>query len=244
MDWTVAGSPRQALVFPPASTMPPQPHPLIFAWHPHGGTMQSAAESMHFQTLWPDAIVVYPQGLKTETENDQSGNGFGWQKELGQDGNRDLKFFDTMLATFRQKYSVDEDRIYTTGFSNGTGFSYLLWAERGHVLAAVGAVSGVLMESERQKPIQPRALISIAGRQGLAPNAVQATLDRAQEINNAPGPGQQCPVPNGAPNETDCKLYASTTHTPVKQITHPDGHNYFSWEPEEIVKFLKNHKKP
>jgi polyhydroxybutyrate depolymerase len=243
MNLNVAGRSRQALLFPPASVATLQRHPLIFAWHGHGGTMEAAAQDMGFQTLWPEAIVVYPQGLKTETHGDPNGNGYGWQKELGDDGNRDLKFFDAMLAALRQKYAVDEERIYTTGFSNGTGFCYLLWAERGDKLAAIGAVSGVLSKSEQNKPIQPRALISIAGENGLDPDAVRATIKRASEINEA-GPKELCDIPSGAPDHTKCHLYPSTKHTPVKQITHPDGHHYFSWEPEEIVKFFQNHKKP
>src|SRR5262245_32516284 len=149
MTWHVAGFPRSALVFPPiARTAKP---PLIFAWHGHGGKMDGVAESMHFQSLWPEAIIVYPQGLDPKTNNDPNG-GLGWQKEKGDDNDRDLKLFDAILATLRQKYSVDDTRIYTTGFSNGTGFSYLLWVERGEVFAAIGAVAGVIADSEQQKP--------------------------------------------------------------------------------------------
>ena len=238
MIWTVAGSTRQALVFPPASNAAAARHPLIFAWHGHGGTMQGASDQMGFQSIWPDAIVVYPQGLI----NNQDG-GYGWQKELGVDGNRDLKFFDAMLATLRQKYPVDNERIYTAGFSNGTGFSYLLWVERGNTLAAVGAVAGVLADSEQDKLKQPRALIAIFGTgQGTASEAVkEKTIAAARKVDHASASEQSCPIPTGA---TDCKLYPSTSQTPVKNITHDGGHEYPSWVPEEIVKFFQNHKKP
>jgi polyhydroxybutyrate depolymerase len=242
MKWTVAGVSREALVFPPVTE---GKHPLIFAWHAHGGTMGGAAEQMHFQTGWHEAIVVYPQGLKTETGGDDAGDHPGWQKELDPP-NRDLAFFDAMLATLRQKYSIDGRRIYTAGYSNGTGFSYLLWVERGQTLAAIGAVSGVMMKSEREKPAHPRALISIAGTgSGTRPDAVQRTIKRAREINNAPGPRQSCAIPNGAPVHTTCFLYQSTSHTPVKEITHPGGHvPYPPWAPDEIVEFFKHHERP
>lgn len=241
MKWTVAGERREALVFPPVTE---GKHPLILAWHAHGGSMEGAAEQMHFQTAWHDAIVVYPQGLKTETGNDEEGEGAGWQKELDPP-NRDLLFFDAMLATLREKYSVDGRRIYTAGFSNGTGFSYLLWVERGQALAAIGAVSGVMMESERDKPTPPRALISIAGTgKGTKPAGVTRTIERAREINHATEPGQPCAVPNGAPPLTTCTLYQSTRHTPIKQITHPLGHEYLPWAPGEIVEFFKHHERP
>jgi polyhydroxybutyrate depolymerase len=232
---------REALVFAPiiGSNLP-----LIFAWHGHGGTVSKASQQMHLQTLWPEAIVVYPQGLKTETQNDPDGSDYGWQKEGGADGDRDLKFFDAMLTTLRGKYSIDETRIYTTGFSNGTAFSYLLWVERGNTLAAIGAVAGVLTESERDKLAQPRSLISIAGSDGNAPGAVQQTIETAKNLNHAPDPGQSCPVPSAAPPGTTCTLFQSTNHTPVKQISHPLGHVYPSWAPEEVVKFFKNHRRP
>jgi len=233
---------REALVFAPITG---ENLPIIFGWHGHGGTVNKASQSMHFQTLWPEAIVVYPQGLKTKTNNDPNGSDYGWQKESGADDDRDVKFFDVLLATLREKYSIDDTRIYTTGFSNGTSFTYLLWVQRGNTLAAIGAVAGVLVESERDKLTQPRALISIAGNgDGTAPGAVQQTIETAKHLNNAPDPGQTCPVASGAPAGTTCTLFQSTNHTPVKQISHPLGHVYPSWAPEEIVKFFKNHRRP
>ena len=242
VTWNVAGRNREALVFPPTTDLAMK-HPLIFAWHGHGGNMNNAAESMHFQTLWPAAIVVYPQGLKTETERDPNGNAYGWQKENGQDDNRDLKFFDAMLATLQKKYSIDDTRIYTTGFSNGTGFSYLLWAERGQTLAAIGAVAGVLADSEQERLMKPGALIAIFGMgDGTASEEVkEKTIRRARDVNGTAS-GQPCPAPNEAPSDTKCVIYPSPTNTPVRKVSHPGGHVYPPWAPDEIVKFFKNHR--
>jgi len=150
MTWTVDGVQRQALVFGPAPATNAHPLPLVFAFHGHFGNMNAAAQFMHLQTFWPGAIIVYPQGLKTPSQVDPNGNGFGWQVRAGQQGlnDRDLKFFDVMVASLSQKFPVDSTRIYATGFSNGAIFSYLLWAERGKVLAAVGIVAGRLDPAE------------------------------------------------------------------------------------------------
>ena len=40
---------------------------------------------------------------------------------------------------------MDETRIYATGFSNGAGFTYLLWAARPTVFAAFAPVAGRLL---------------------------------------------------------------------------------------------------
>src|SRR5205085_5890699 len=111
MDWTIDGVKRQALVFAPKSGDSKERTPLVFAFHGHGGNMQGTSQLMHIQTLWPEAIVVYPQGLPTVSPHDPQGQLPGWQQEAGQNGDRDLKFFDAMVATMKQTYTVDDDRI-------------------------------------------------------------------------------------------------------------------------------------
>ena len=238
MTWTVDGVPRTALVFAPQPTAVGGPSPLIFAFHGHGGTSQTAALGMHFQTLWPEAIVVYPQGLKTPSKIDPNGNSPGWQVVLGQPnlGDRDLKFFDAMLAGLKEKFSVDEKRIYTTGFSNGAIFSYLLWAERGKTLAAVGICAGRLWPPEHLT--LPRPVSIIAGKADpILPFILQEqSIEAALQVDQATGPGQEC-----APL---CKFYPSTMQAPVVTWIHPEGHVYPPWAPPAFVEFFKKHKLP
>src|SRR2546430_338957 len=116
--WTVDGVEREALVFLPSASSKSKP-PVIFAFHGHGGNMHFAARGMAFQNFWPEAIVVYPQGLPTPgIVIDFEGNKSGWQRDIGQQNDRDLKFVDAIMTTLRQKYSIDEGRVYATGFSN------------------------------------------------------------------------------------------------------------------------------
>src|SRR5260370_8326604 len=86
---------------------------------------------MAFENSWPEAIVVYPQGLPTPgIIMDPKGERPGWQREPGQEHDRDLKFVDAILPKLREKYSVDPFRIYATGFSTGRIFPYLLLSPR------------------------------------------------------------------------------------------------------------------
>jgi len=238
MSWTVDGYQRQAIVFAPAPTFFPIRHPLIFAFHGHGGNMQGTSQLMHIQTLWPEAIVVYPQGLISPRFTDPPGNESGWQYEAnqvrGNVGNRDLDFFDAMVATMKETYRVDEWRIYSTGFSSGGVFSYLLWAERGESIAAIGEVAGQLWPSEQLT--KPRAALLIAGSQDMTdpfPEQVRSMNDARQAdytFDFSFSCGQYC------------SHYPSLTLTPVKTFIHPDGHVYPSWAPDEIVKFFKTHR--
>ena len=55
-------------------------------------------------------------------------------------------------AGTRHICKVDEKRIYSTGHSNGGAFTYLLWAERGDVFAAMAPSAAVRRKFDRLKP--------------------------------------------------------------------------------------------
>jgi len=237
MHWTIDGVQRTAIVFAPAPKTAAVKHPLVFAFHGHGGNAQGTSMQMHLQTVWPQAIVVYPQGLPTSTPANPNPLP-GWQFKAGDSNNRDLKLFDAMVTTLKQRYQVDPRRIYTTGFSNGGIFSYLLWAERAKTIAAVGEVAGSLDSTEMLAT--PRALLAIAGRQDTTnPFANQVdSIERARQADNAAGTGAACgPI---------CTFYPSAggNKTPVKTLIHPLAHVYPPWAPVQIVTFFKAHPQP
>ena len=75
MRWTIDGVQRHALVYPPRTNPGAAKHPLVIAFHGHNGHMWNASVRMHIHKLWPQAIVVYPQGLDTTTLMDRGGDG-------------------------------------------------------------------------------------------------------------------------------------------------------------------------
>ncbi len=62
--WDVDGVKREALVYVPA-TKSGGKVPLVFDFHGHGGTARHAARTHHIHETWPEAAVVYMQGLHT-----------------------------------------------------------------------------------------------------------------------------------------------------------------------------------
>ena len=101
-EWTVDGVVREALVCVPA-TAGTNASAVVFAFHGHGGSMNNAARMFGYHTLWPEAIVVYMQGLNTPGRlTDPEGKRPGWQKDAGDQGDRDLRFFDAVLASLQQ----------------------------------------------------------------------------------------------------------------------------------------------
>src|SRR2546425_1084654 len=135
-EWKVNGVVREGLIYVPAQART-NATPVVFAFHGHGGSMRNAARSFGYHALWPEAIVVYLQGLNTPGRlTDPDGKKPGWQSGIGDQGDRDLEFFDTVLASLQREARVDDERIYATGHSNGGSFTYLLWAARGERFAA------------------------------------------------------------------------------------------------------------
>jgi len=236
MEWKVDGVSREALVYAPAAAKT-TPTPVVFAFHGHGGTMKYAAAKFAYHKLWPEAIAVYMQGLNTPgVLTDREGKKPGWQKTFGDQNDRDLKFFDAVLATLKKDYKVDEKRVYATGHSNGGAFTYLLWAARGDVLAAVAPCAAAARPEFRQH-LKPKPVLHMAGENDpLVRFAWQRrTIDELRKLN---GCG------DGKPWGEHCTLYPSKTGTPVVTYIHPGGHGLPEEVPPVIVRFFKEHPKP
>src|SRR5258708_24870791 len=123
------------------------------------------------------------QGLNTPGKlTDPEGKKTGWQSGPGDQNDRDLKFFDAVLASMKQLHSIDENRIYATGHSNGGAFTYLLWAKRGDAFAAfapVAAAAGPYLVDAKPRPLFHAA----SEKDPLVTFAMQQrTLDRVKKL--------------------------------------------------------------
>lgn len=233
-QWTVDGTLRDALIAVPENARA-QKVPVVFAFHGHGGSMRNAARSFRMHQHWPEAICVYMQGLNTPGQlTDPEGRKPGWQKSKGDQQDRDLKFFDAVLESLNQEYRIDMDRIYSTGHSNGGGFTYLLWAERGELLAAV-APSGSAA-ARRQKDLKPKPAMHIAGENDpLVKYAWQvSTIEGIRRLNRC-GAGVEW--------EGVCTMYPSEIGAPVVTLITSQGHRFPQEAPPLIVRFFKQHSK-
>jgi polyhydroxybutyrate depolymerase len=239
-EWKAVGLPRKALLHVPAKAKD-EATPVVFAFHGHGGSAQQASRSFGIHTLWPEAIVVYMDGLPTAGMTDPDGKLPGWQKAPGDYEDRDLKFFDAVLETLKRDYKVDSKRIYATGHSNGGQFTYELWATRGEVLAAVApsAAAPGLLWAERLKP---KPAMHLAGEKD---ELVKITVQRramafVRKVNGCEGEGEPWDKPGWA-TET---LYRSTKGAPFVAVVHPGSHTFPREAPAAIVKFFKEHAQP
>lgn len=230
-EWTVDGVVREALVY-----VPPQAKtnavPAVFVFHGHGGTMQRIARTLPLHTLWPEALVVYMQGLPTPGRlTDPEGQKPGWQNVSGAQGDRDLKFFDVVLGTLRTEYRIDEKHVFATGHSNGGGFTYLLWAMRPYAFDAFAPCAALSLQLDR---LTPKPVLHVAGEKDTLVKFVwqQRTLEVIRKINRCSD--------KGSPWGTNATLYASSADAPVIALIHPGGHELPPEAPSSIVRFFKD----
>jgi polyhydroxybutyrate depolymerase len=233
--WEVDGVKREALVVVPEKVG--KSPPLMFVFHGHGGTAKHAATRYAYHKHWPESITVYPQGLPTPGKlTDPEGKKSGWQHGPEDQKDRDLKFFDVMLASLKKEYKIDEKRIYASGHSNGGGFTYTLWAARGESFAAV-APSSATVDKAFEK-LKPKPVLHLAGEKDeLVKYEWQKPLmQRLRKLNGCDEKGK--------PAGKYCTEYSSKDG-PVVVVTyiHPGGHQFPAEAPARIVEFFKAHSK-
>ncbi|HEV2695590.1 MAG TPA: prolyl oligopeptidase family serine peptidase [Verrucomicrobiae bacterium] len=233
VTYQIDGLTRTALIYAPPSAKT-NPSPVVFVFHGHGGNSRNAERSFHIEKEWPEAIVVYMQGVPTVGQlTDPQGQRNGWQAAAGDNGDRDLKFFDAVLARLKQEDNVDAKHIYATGHSNGGGFTYLLWLTRGDVFAAVAPCAAANLKRAAQ--LKPKPVLHIAGENDplVKFSWQKAMMDELLKIDH-------CST-NGVAWAKDCTLYPSSSGTPVVEFIHPGGHVVPASAPGLIVKFFKEH---
>jgi polyhydroxybutyrate depolymerase len=113
--------------------------PVVFAFHPFGMNAQYMQSRAPIGRSWPEAFVVYPDGMPRE-----GGGGPAWQGRSDELGGRDLAFFDAMLAWLDMRACIDRARVFVLGYSNGAGLAHLLACERGGVIAGAAVAAGRL----------------------------------------------------------------------------------------------------
>ena len=231
LELTVDGLQRTALVYAPPSAAP-GPVPLVFVFHGHGGGSRAALGGFGVNRLWPEAISVYPQGIPIPSITDAEGVRTGWQHNVGDVGDRDLHFFDALLARLKTDYLVDPKRIYCTGHSNGGGFTYLLWLARPDVFAAVAPCSSAAKYS---KELTPKPAMISGGKSDPLVKFEWQQLEVAAltKVNGCDAEGKPWEDGQGT-------LYPSKGGTPLVTYFYEGRHAMSAEEPGLVVQFFQH----
>lgn len=229
---TVADQERRALLHVPAK-LPDDPS-VIFCFHGHGGSAASFAARVRLEELWPEAIVVYPDGLPTKTALvDPAGAYSGWQSASGRDADRDIRFFDALLGKIRADYGAERAKVFVAGFSNGGAFALVLLAARGSVVAAAAAVAAVISGPEDFARLAGKPVLFFGGRKDtVVPFAWQRRfLERLLSLDGC--------VRTAAAGDGLRGDYAARSGAPISIHIDDGGHEIPESAPRLIIDFFK-----
>ena len=158
---TVEGVSRDYQLYIPTSYDGTKPLPIVFNFHGFGGTASDHMKTADMRTLANNEMffLVYPQGSLL-------GGYSHWNAAMPGGDNKstanDTGFFEAMLTSISSSYKVDPTRVYACGFSNGGFFSYFLAGTKSNLVAAIGSVSGTMLDGNPD-PTNPTPVISIHG---------------------------------------------------------------------------------
>jgi polyhydroxybutyrate depolymerase len=231
----VDGTTRSAVLVVPEDLS--EPAPLLFAFHGHGGTGGALDRQLGFENLWPEAIVVYPDGQTGHPGiNDPQGTETGWQTTKGEGGDADIAFYDALLADLQAKLPVDPDRIYLMGHSNGSELVSLLRNERGDAVAATANSSAQLTRWIPTDPV--RSMFMSMGQ-------TDTTAPYAQQKKAIPVAATHLGV-DAVTARTDGYLTTRTGPDGIELAVydHPGGHPPPPELPALLVAFFQRHTRP
>lgn len=162
------GMPRSFRVHVPRSYVGGQPIPLLVALHGGGGNMDlqaddafygqiSASEKYGFIALFPNGFSRLPRG-RLATWN--AGRCCAAARDRGAD---DVGFIRAAVEEVARQASVEPQRIYATGMSNGGMMAYRLACDAADLFSGIAAVAGT-DNTTSCRPARPVAVLHIHAR--------------------------------------------------------------------------------
>lgn len=135
---THGGLQRDYILYVPEIYSPDDPTPLVFNFH---GYTSNAFEQLNYGDFRPIAdtagfIIVHPQGTVDLLGNTHFNVGWGTSQI------NDIGFAGALIDSLSAMYNIDQDRVYSTGMSNGGFMSYYLACELSERIAAIASVTG------------------------------------------------------------------------------------------------------
>src|SRR5688572_16537684 len=224
----IDGTSREFVVDVPSNYDASKPYRLIFVWHPLGGSADGIVSGGYngLKSLSNGgAIFVAPEGMQGSNQ-EASGNGW-WNVN-----DRDMKFLQAMLDRLEAGLCVEQDRIFSTGFSFGGMMSYAVGFEF-DVFRAIAPCSGdvqVIMPDETYT--RPLPIMAFHGN-----NDTFVTTARGRAARDRYLARNKCGTQTQPVNPSPCVEYQGCS-APTFWCEFPGGHNTWSEEPPAIWKFF------
>lgn len=138
--------------------------PMVLNLHGLGSNNNEQIVYGEFRPIADTAnfIMVLPQGTVGTLPDGSSAT--HWNANFGT-GVNDIDFISNLIDSIATEYNIDEDRVYSTGMSNGGFMSLTLAGQLSDKIAAVASVSGsmVLTQTGLNTVTRPMPVMQIHG---------------------------------------------------------------------------------
>lgn len=168
---TYDGIERFYLIYKPESLNDQEDIPVLFALHGYGSSAVIHKSYTGYEKLAEanNFLVIYPQGYKLESllvNSSSHWNVGAWTIASDID---DIGFIDTIIDLVAYKEKINQDRIYSSGMSNGGFMSYHLACNLSRKIAAIASVTGSMSKETLAScaPNHPTSILQIHGLQDL-----------------------------------------------------------------------------
>lgn len=135
-------------------------YPVVFQYHPLGGTGSQARTMYRVRPVFADAIYVSPDG---------SNNGFPNQ------GGEDEDVTRAIMETIEADLCVDMARYFACGFSYGGSMSYTAMCNMSDKFRAVAGMAGAPISGARCANTPPERPVAVLGIHGESDTVLSIT---------------------------------------------------------------------
>jgi poly(3-hydroxybutyrate) depolymerase len=172
-DFKVGNTTRQMLVYAPSTIVPGRP--LLISMHGYNQDINYQKNQTQWETIAKENnfVVVYPAGINN-----------AWDIS----GDRDIEFILAIIDEMVNRYGIDRERVYLSGFSMGGMMTYYAATRIADKIAAFAPVSGYPMWGVNTNSSRPVPIIHVHGTADdvVAYSGVQACLNAWIERDSCP----------------------------------------------------------
>ena len=231
---------REYIIDIPADYDPTKPYRLVFSWHQAYGSDVGNANGQYPAFNGPnfDAAHYAFFGLKRAATDAGDSAIFVAPEGIGNlpwDYNRDLPLFDDLLALVDANLCIDDNRVFSTGFSFGAMMSYALSITRQTKLRGVVAMAAANYNLPGEPTDSNAAPIAYMGTTGMSDGTCPwgtdtmggkaCNLQHAKDNNCTIPAGNNIPTTTAGSKKYVCYDFAGCKEGyPVKTCTFDGAH--------------------
>jgi polyhydroxybutyrate depolymerase len=158
------GIQREYIYYHPGSA--PPNCPLVFVCHGYTGSAEGIMNYSEFNQLADEYgfAVCYPQGIEDGGGNTFFNVGYDFQNNETVD---DVAYLQNLNSYFQNAYSLDADKVFCTGMSNGGDLCYMLACQASETFRGVAPIAGMIMQDimDDCNPTSEVSILEVHGTQ-------------------------------------------------------------------------------